>query len=95
VLPHPTYDEALGKWTLKVSRGSVDGRVETVTLHPRHIIMATGSGDAYLPDVKGLKEGVFKGLSYHSNNHRDGKALRGKEVIIVGAVSIYLFLTRS
>jgi len=93
VLPHPTYDDVSGRWTIRVVRGFADGRAKTVNLHPRHVIMATGSGEAYLPDVKGLKEGVFKGLSYHSNNHHDGKVLRGKTVLIVGAVSVYLFPT--
>ena len=86
-----TYDDLTKEWTLSVVRGdSRFGPVEKVQLKPRHVILATGNGSPYLPDIKGLKEGVFKGQVYHSDQYTDAKKFEGKKVVVIGAVGIFV-----
>ena len=89
-----SYDEASHKWTVKLDRKSpVDGTTQSRTLHPKHVIQATGhSGKANFPShIKGLSN--FKGDRLcHSSEFTGAKQLKGasggdgkkKKVIIVG-----------
>ncbi|PWN53375.1 flavin-binding monooxygenase-like protein [Violaceomyces palustris] len=73
------YDEASGKWTLKVTRG--DGTQRTLT--PKHLILATGhSGEANIPTFKGQEK--FKGKICHSSQHTTGADFTNKKAIVVG-----------
>jgi len=86
-----TYDDLTKVWSVRVIR--VDprsGEIEKAQLKPRHIILATGNGSPYLPDIKGLKEGVFKGEAYHSDEYTDAKRYAGKKVVVIGAVSTFV-----
>lgn len=72
------YDEAKGHWTVTLQR---DGSRRT--MHPRHVIMATGvSGIANIPDIPTLDR--FKGTLLHSSRYEDGENWRGKRAIVIG-----------
>ena len=74
-----TYDEARGHWTVTVRRADGSRR----TMHPRHVIMATGvSGIANVPDIPTLDR--FKGTLLHSSRYEDGEAWTGKRAIVIG-----------
>lgn len=73
------YDEAKGHWTVTLRRA--DGG--TRTMHPRHVVMATGvSGIANIPDIPTL--GDFKGALVHSSRYEDGENWTGKRAIVIG-----------
>ena len=57
------YDEAGGEWTVEVSRNG-----ETVTLHPKHLVLATGmAGLPNRPDFPGMDS--FRGEQHHSSRY--------------------------
>src|SRR3984893_3271273 len=74
-----TYDEAEGRWSAVLH--CADG--STRTMHPRHVVMATGvSGIPNLPDIPGLKN--FAGTVLHSSQYGDGEAWQGKKALVIG-----------
>ena len=74
------YDEAKKQWTVKVRRGK---NGEERTLHPDHIVMATGhSGEPNIPKFPGAES--FKGKIVHSSQHTTGGEFKGKKAIVVG-----------
>ena len=78
-LEHGDYDAAQGRWSVVLRRG--DGT--TRTMHPRHLVMATGvSGIANLPDIPTLKN--FAGTVLHSSQYHDGEAWAGKRAVVIG-----------
>lgn len=73
------YDEAKGHWTVTLRRAEGGRR----TMHPRHVIMATGvSGIANVPDIPTLNN--FKGTLLHSSSYEDGDNWAGKRAIVIG-----------
>ena len=73
------YDGASGTWTVEVVR---DG--EPVTLHPTHLVLATGmSGKPVVPDLPGRD--VFAGDQHHSSAHPGPEAYRGKRAVVIGS----------
>lgn len=73
------YDEAKGCWAVTLRR--VDGSKRT--MHPRHVIMATGvSGIANIPEIPSLAN--FRGTLLHSSRYEDGESWAGKRAIVVG-----------
>ncbi|MCA1548644.1 NAD(P)-binding domain-containing protein [Bradyrhizobium sp. BRP19] len=73
------YDEAKGHWTVTLRRADGSKR----TMHPRHVIMATGvSGIANIPDIATLDN--FKGTLVHSSGYEDGENWTGKRAIVLG-----------
>ncbi len=73
------YDEASGTWTVEVDRAG-----ESRTLHPHHIVLATGvSGSPTRPTLPGEDE--FRGQVMHSSEFSDGTDFQGRKVVIVGA----------
>jgi len=73
------YDDAQARWQVTLRRA--DGT--TRTMHPRHIVMATGvSGIPNLPDIAGLKN--FTGRVVHSSRYEDGEDFAGKRAIVIG-----------
>jgi cation diffusion facilitator CzcD-associated flavoprotein CzcO len=73
------YDEAKGCWTVTLRRA--DG--STRTMHPRHVIMATGvSGITNIPAIPTLDN--FKGTLLHSSAYEDGENWTGKRAIVIG-----------
>lgn len=75
-----TYDDGSGTWTVTVTRGG-----EERTLHPRHIVLATGvSGRPKSPTIPGHE--LFSGKVMHSSQFNETADLDGaKKVIIIGA----------
>jgi putative flavoprotein involved in K+ transport len=73
------YDEAEGRWTVALRRADGSER----TMHPRHVIMATGvSGIANIPDIPTLDN--FKGTLVHSSRYEDGETWTGRRAIVIG-----------
>ncbi|KAK1220033.1 hypothetical protein PQX77_017240 [Marasmius sp. AFHP31] len=82
-LPTPTYDFARKKWTVDIDRNG-----ERVTLHPDHIVMATGTlGAPKIPPILRSGDGAseFKGRAIHASDYQGGREFSGKRVIVVGA----------
>jgi cation diffusion facilitator CzcD-associated flavoprotein CzcO len=78
-LEHGDYDAAEGRWSVVLRRGDGTKR----TMHPRHVVMATGvSGIANLPDISTLKN--FTGTALHSSQYHDGEHWEGKRAIVIG-----------
>ena len=81
------WDEEKRQWTVTLEREFPDGKKETRTLHPRHIIQATGhSGEMNMPKIQGMDD--FKGDRLcHSSQFTGAKATsdsKAKHAIIVG-----------
>jgi putative flavoprotein involved in K+ transport len=75
-----SYDDDSGRWTVRVRRGNGTER----TLHPTHVILATGAlGEPNVPHFEG--EGDFRGTLQHSSQFSDGSAWSGRKAIVVGA----------
>jgi cation diffusion facilitator CzcD-associated flavoprotein CzcO len=74
-----SYDDAKSRWTVVLRRA--DGNRQT--MHPRHVVMATGvSGIANMPDIPSLEN--FKGALLHSSRYEDGESWQGKRAIVIG-----------
>ncbi|MFD4635839.1 NAD(P)-binding domain-containing protein [Lentzea sp. NPDC058436] len=72
-----TFDGA--QWTVTVDR---DG--ETVTLHPKQLVFATGmSGKANVPRFPGAE--LFEGDQHHSSRHPGPEAYAGRRAVVVGS----------
>jgi cation diffusion facilitator CzcD-associated flavoprotein CzcO len=79
VLPTPSYDEERARWTVVVDKNG-----EQVTLHPKHIVLATGTlGDPFVPTISSM--GSFKGTVSHASSYAGGHTYSGKRVLVVGA----------
>jgi cation diffusion facilitator CzcD-associated flavoprotein CzcO len=73
------YHEAEGRWSVVLRRADGTER----TMHPRHIVMATGvSGIPNRPEIAGLEN--FTGAVMHSSQYEDGEAWNGKKAIVIG-----------
>jgi cation diffusion facilitator CzcD-associated flavoprotein CzcO len=73
------YDAGRGRWRAAVRRNG-----QTRTLHPRHIVMATGvSGIPIVPDVPALRG--FRGTIMHSHDYQDAAPWAGKKAVVVGS----------
>jgi len=74
-----SYSEETGEWTVQIDR---EGK--PMTLHPRHLVLATGmSGKPNVPVLPG--QDVFKGDQHHSSRHPGPDAYAGKKVVVVGS----------
>ncbi|KAL5520428.1 hypothetical protein ACEPAG_9652 [Sanghuangporus baumii] len=78
-LPTPEYDYALRRWDITLSKhGSL------VTLHPKHIVLATGTlGDPYTPSIPSLT--LFRGVTLHASAYAGGREFSNKHVLIIGS----------
>jgi cation diffusion facilitator CzcD-associated flavoprotein CzcO len=73
------HDAQTGRWTatLRLADGS------SRTMHPRHVVMATGMSDvAKLPDIASLK--AFQGQVIHSHQYGDAAPWKGRDVMVIG-----------
>jgi putative flavoprotein involved in K+ transport len=74
-----TYDETTKEWTLVVDRSG-----ESVTLHPKQLVLATGmSGIPNIPKFPGAD--TFKGVQHHSSSHPGGEEFAGKKCVVIGS----------
>lgn len=84
-LKSTSWDASKKRWTVTVERRKTNGSVQSRTLHPKHIIQATGhSGKKNLPDIGGMAE--FKGDRLcHSSEHPGASPdSKGKKAVVVG-----------
>src|ERR1700723_810095 len=73
-----SYDAAEGRWSVVLRRADGTER----TMHPRHIMMATGvSGIPNRQEIAGLKN--FTGTVLHSSQYGDGEAWNGKKAVVI------------
>jgi hypothetical protein len=73
------YDEAGRRWAARVT----DGKGFSRTLHPGHIVIATGvSGAPIIPEILGL--GGFHGHVLHSSEFTDASAYAGQKAVVFG-----------
>lgn len=78
------YDEASQEWTVTVQRNHADGTSETVVMHPKQLVLATGmSGSPNIPEISGADS--FQGELQHSSQHGSSEAYEGKKCVVVGA----------
>ncbi|KLU92462.1 hypothetical protein MAPG_11406 [Magnaporthiopsis poae ATCC 64411] len=85
-LTSSVWDDVTGCWTLTLQRTKRDGTAETRTLHPRHVIQATGhSGTMNMPSIKGMDAFAGDRLC-HSSQFPGAKknAGGGKKAVVVG-----------
>ncbi len=74
-----SYDAQAQRWTVNLRQA--DG--ETRTLHPRHIVMATGVSDIpNVPDIPSLKN--FKGKIEHSHQYSGATEWNGRNALVIG-----------
>jgi putative flavoprotein involved in K+ transport len=73
------YDETTGEWTVTIDRAG-----ETVVLHPKQLVLATGmSGIPNMPAIAGADS--FQGVQHHSSKHTSGEDFRGKKCVVLGS----------
>ncbi|KAF7518680.1 hypothetical protein G7054_g13367 [Neopestalotiopsis clavispora] len=85
------WDESKQEWTVQIRRELPNGSVESRTMHPKHIVQATGhSGKKNQPDFPGWDN--FKGdVLCHSSEftgagkYGKGKSHKGKKAVVVGS----------
>jgi thioredoxin reductase len=84
-LKSSSWDESKKQWTVVVERRKPDGSSETRTLHPKHIVQATGhSGEKNFPKMKGM-EGFKGDRLCHSSEHPGANPeSKGKKAVVVG-----------
>ncbi|KAI0482152.1 hypothetical protein GGR56DRAFT_172821 [Xylariaceae sp. FL0804] len=87
-LESSSWDADRRRWTVVVRRRHPDGAEETRTMHPKHIIQATGhSGKKNYPDFAGAAS--FEGdVLCHSSEFpgaKKGAAARGRRAVVVGS----------
>jgi cation diffusion facilitator CzcD-associated flavoprotein CzcO len=81
-----SWDDAARQWAVTIKRTRSDGQLETRTLHPKHIVQATGaSGVKNMPSIPGTE--TFQGaLLCHSADFPGAKeSPTPKKVAIIGA----------
>ena len=77
------FDEAEGRWTLKVARDRGNGP-EEVVLRPRQLVFAMGvSGKPNKPEFPGMDR--FRGEIQHSSEHPGPVGYEGRKVVVVGS----------
>lgn len=73
------YDEVNKTWEARVESGG-----ETFTMHPTHLVMATGAeAEVSVPEIKG--QDVFKGVQMHSSEYSRPDDYLDKKVVVVGS----------
>ncbi|KAI8631938.1 hypothetical protein F5Y19DRAFT_422591 [Xylariaceae sp. FL1651] len=85
-LESSVWDNDKKQWTVVLKRKHKDGSTETRTLHPKHIIQATGhSGKKNYPEFKGMEN--FKGdVLCHSSEFRGAKKTdKGRKAVVIGS----------
>ena len=74
-----TYDEKSKRWSAELRQAQGGTR----TVHPRHIIMATGvSGIPNRPEIAGLED--FAGRVVHSSRYGEAAEWQGRDVLVIG-----------
>ena len=73
-----SHDEATGRWTVQMRR---DGEVRT--LHPKHVVMATGASD--MPKEVNIPSlANYKGRVIHASGYKSAEGFAGRHVTVIG-----------
>ena len=73
-----SFDAATGRWTAQLRRAN-----GTRTLHPRHIVMASGaSAIPNLPEIASLAK--FEGRAIHASQYGGAAQWAGRNVMVIG-----------
>jgi len=84
-LSSSSWDEGRREWTVTLNRRKEDGSTEARTLHPRHIIQATGhSGKINFPSIPGLESFAGDRLCHSSSFPGAAPNSRGKKAVVIG-----------
>ncbi|MCD2187722.1 NAD(P)/FAD-dependent oxidoreductase [Actinomycetospora soli] len=77
------FDEAEGRWTVKVHRDRGNGP-EEVVLRPTQLVFAMGvSGKPNRPEFPGTDR--FRGEIQHSSEHPGPQGYEGKKIVVIGS----------
>jgi cation diffusion facilitator CzcD-associated flavoprotein CzcO len=80
-----SWDDGKKEWTVTLERTAADGRKESHTVHPKHVVLATGhSGVKNFPTIPGMDD--FQGDRLcHSTDFPGAKPnSHGKKAVLVG-----------
>jgi putative flavoprotein involved in K+ transport len=79
-----TYQPETRTWTARVRANHDSSDSSERTLHPKHIIMATGGvgGLPLVPRIPGIE--AFQGQVLHSKLYESGTSFSGQRVLVVG-----------
>ncbi|KAF2964327.1 hypothetical protein GQX73_g9241 [Xylaria multiplex] len=94
-LESSSWNDQKKQWTTVLKRKISDGSIETRTLHPKHIIQATGhSGKKNYPEFNGMEN--FKGdVLCHSSEFRGArKGTSGRKAVVIGSCNSALDITQ-
>ncbi|KAF2473594.1 FAD/NAD(P)-binding domain-containing protein, partial [Lindgomyces ingoldianus] len=81
-----SWDEGKKQWTISLETTKLDGTSTTRTLHPAHLILATGhSGKPNMPSIPGLSSFNGTRLCHSSEFPGANPASKGKNAIVVGS----------
>lgn len=73
------YDHRQQRWTIVIDHNGVQ-----VTLHPAHIVLATGTlGAPQIPQMDHRE--FFPGMVIHGSQFKEPSPYKGKNVVVVGA----------
>jgi putative flavoprotein involved in K+ transport len=73
------YDARKKTWTVVIDRAG-----QSVTLHPKQLVLATGmAGVPNTPKFPGMED--FAGVQHHSSKHPGGEAFKGKTCVVIGS----------
>lgn len=81
------WDEEKRQWTVELERKTTSGEVEKRTLHPRHVVQATGhSGEKQFPSIKGMDAFAGDRLCHSSEfkGAQMSKESEKKKAVVVG-----------
>jgi cation diffusion facilitator CzcD-associated flavoprotein CzcO len=78
-----SYDDATRRWSVTVTGDAAHPDGGARTLHPRHLVLATGiSGLPKVPEIPGAEQ--FAGELYHSSAYVGGRDMAGRRALVVG-----------
>ncbi|KAF2844808.1 FAD/NAD(P)-binding domain-containing protein [Plenodomus tracheiphilus IPT5] len=84
-LKSTTWDNSKQQWTVHLERRKTDGSTESRTLHPKHIVQATGhSGKPNMPEIPGINDFQGDRLCHSSAHPGANPDSKGKRAIVVG-----------
>ncbi|RYO80174.1 hypothetical protein DL764_009929 [Monosporascus ibericus] len=90
-----SWNDSKKEWTVVLKRRHKDGREETRTMHPKHIVQSTGhSGKKNYPQFKGMEN--FKGdvLCHSSDFNGAKKDAKGRKAVVIGSCNSALDISQ-
>ncbi|KAL2021878.1 hypothetical protein VTK56DRAFT_6473 [Thermocarpiscus australiensis] len=82
-----SWDESKKEWTAVIERVRTDnGQIQTRTLHPKHIILATGhSGKTNMPCIPGMDSFQGDVICHSADFPGASESGKGRNAVVVGA----------